>query len=184
MKKVLSLVLALALVLGVMSFASAEDAKIKLVVWSFTNELQKDMIEKYYKDAHPELEFEFQIYPTDGHAYQDKVDNLLGSNPTSEEAPDIFTLEAAFVKHYVESDWTGDLKTVGFTDEELATAFPVMAQIGQNAAGVQKGLSWQSTPGVLMYRASLAEKYLGVKTVEEKEKTFVKGAECFHGLLR
>ena len=167
MKKVLSLVLALALVLGVMSFASAEDAKIKLVVWSFTNELQKDMIEKYYKDAHPELEFEFQIYPTDGHAYQDKVDNLLGSNPTSEDAPDIFTLEAAFVKHYVESDWTGDLKTIGFTDEELATAFPVMAQIGQNAAGVQKGLSWQSTPGVLMYRASLAEKYLGVTTPEE-----------------
>ena len=37
MKKVLSLVLALALVLGMMSFASAEDAKIKLVVWSFTN---------------------------------------------------------------------------------------------------------------------------------------------------
>ena len=45
MKKILSLVLALALVLGCMSFASAEDGKIKLVVWSFTNELQ-GMIEK------------------------------------------------------------------------------------------------------------------------------------------
>ena len=184
MKKILSLVLALALVLGCMSFASAEDGKIKLVVWSFTNELQ-GMIEKYYLPNHPELEIEFQIYPTDGNAYTTKVDNLLGvpDAAVSEEAPDIFTLEAAFVKHYVESDWTGDLKDIGFTDDELSVAFPVMAQIGQNAAGVQKGLSWQSTPGVLMYRASLAEKYLGVKSPEEMQAkvadwdTFLETAE-------
>jgi len=184
MKKALALVLAAMMLLGCISFASAEDAKIKLTVWSFTNELQ-GMIEKYYLPDHPELEIDFQIYPTDGNAYTTKVDNLLGvaEGAVSDEAPDIFTLEAAFVKHYVESDWTGDLKEVGFTDEELATAFPVMAQIGQNAAGVQKGLSWQSTPGVLMYRASLAEKYLGVKTPEEfQEKvkdwdTFLETAE-------
>ena len=76
MKKVLSLVLALALVLGVMSFASAE-GEIKLVVWSFTNELQ-GMIEKYYAPNHPEITFDFQIYPTDGSAYETKVDNTLG----------------------------------------------------------------------------------------------------------
>ncbi len=168
MKKVLSLVLALALVLGVMSFASAEGAKVKLVVWSFTNELQ-GMIERYYVPNHPEVEFEFQIYPTDGNAYTTKVDNLLGvpTAAVSAEAPDVFTLEAAFVKHYVQSDWTGDLRSIGFTDEELSTAFPVMAQIGSNEAGVQKGLSWQSTPGALFYRASLAEKYLGITTPEE-----------------
>ena len=182
MKKVLSLVLALALVLGCVGLATAEDAKIKLVVWSFTNELQ-GMIEKYYLPDHPELDIEFQIYPTDGSAYTTKVDNTFGVNAASDEAPDIFTLEAAFVKHYVESDWTGDLKEIGFTDEELSVAFPVMAQIGQNAAGVQKGLSWQSTPGVLMYRASLAEKYLGVTSPEEMQAkvadwdTFLETAE-------
>jgi len=182
MKKVLSLVLALALVLGCASFATAEDAKIKLVVWSFTAELQ-GMIEKYYAPNHPEIEFEFQVYPTDGNAYTTKVDNTFGANAASDEAPDIFTLEAAFVKHYVESDWTGDLKSIGFTDEELSAAFPVMAQIGQDSKGVQKGLSWQSTPGVLMYRASLAEKYLGVTTPEEMQAkvadwdTFLETAE-------
>jgi hypothetical protein len=164
MKKVLSLVLALALVLGVMSFASAEDAKIKLVVWSFTPEFQ-GMVEKYYAPNHPEIEFTFDMTPTA--EYPGKVDNLMASAGDSEEAPDIFTLEAAFVKKYVSSDWTADLKEVGFTDEELAAAIPVMAQIGQNEAGVQKGLSWQSTPGALFYRASLAEKYLGVTTPEE-----------------
>ena len=184
MKKVLSLVLALALVLGCMSIAGAEAPKTKLVVWSFTNELQ-GMIEKYYAPNHPEIEFEFQIYPTDGSAYETKVDNTLGvpDAAVSEEAPDIFTLEAAFVKHYVESDFTGNLKDIGFTDDELAVAFPVMAQIGQNSNGIQKGLSWQSTPGVLMYRASLAEKYLGVKSPEEMQEkvkdwdTFLETAE-------
>ncbi len=166
MKKALAVVLAVMMLLGCVSIASAEDAKIKLSVWSFTNELQ-GMIEKYYAPNHPEIEFDFQIYPTDGSAYTTKVDTTLGANATSDEAPDIFTLEAAFVKHYVESDFTGDLKDIGFTDEELSVAFPVMAQIGQNSAGVQKGLSWQSTPGVLMYRADLAERYLGVTTPEE-----------------
>ena len=167
MKKILSLVLALALVLGCVSLATAEEGKIKLVVWSFTNELQ-GMIEKYYAPNHPEIEFQYEIYPTDGNEYVSKVDNRLAVDGGADEAPDIFTLEAGFVKHYTDSDWTADLREIGFTDEELATAYPVMAQIGQDTrTGAQKGLSWQSTPGALFYRASLAEKYLGVTTPEE-----------------
>ena len=166
MKKALAMVLAAMMLLGCISFASAEEGKIKLIVWSFTNELQ-GMIEKYYAPNHPEIEFEFQIYPTDGGEYTSKVDNLMAVDGAAAEAPDIFTLEAAFVKKYTNSDWTADLKDLGFTDEEFAPAIPVMLQIGQNPDGVQKGLSWQSTPGAVMYRASLAEKYLGVTTPEE-----------------
>ena len=145
-----------------------EAGPLKLIIWSFTNEMQA-MIEKYYAPDHPEVEFEFAIYPTDENVYLDKVDSTLAADATGEEAPDIFTMESAFVKHYVESDMTGDLKAIGFTDAELSTAFPVMAEIGQTADGVQKGLSWQSTPGALMYRASLAEKYLGVTSPEEMQ---------------
>jgi len=166
MKKVLSLVLALILVLGVMSFASADDAKIKLVVWSFTPEFQ-GMVEKYYMPNHPEIEFVFDMTPTA--EYPGKVDNLMASAGDSDEAPDVFTLEAAFVKKYVESDWTAPLKDVDFTDEEMSTAIPVMKQIGSNAAGVEKALSWQSTPGAMFYRADLAEKYLGVTSPEEMQ---------------
>jgi hypothetical protein len=166
MKKALALVLAMMMMLGCIGIASAEDAKIKLVVWSFTPEFQ-GMIEKYYQPNHPEIEFVFDMTPTA--QYPSKVDNLMGGETSraSDEAPDIFTLEAAFVKKYVNMSWTADLHDVGFTDEELATAIPVMAQIGQDAAGTPKGLSWQSTPGALFYRASLAEKYLGVTTPEE-----------------
>ena len=91
----------------------------------------------------------------------------MAADANADDAPDIFTLEAAFVKKYVNSDWTADLKELGFTDEDFETCIPAMLQIGQNPEGVQKGLAWQSTPGALMYRADLAEKYLGITDPEE-----------------
>lgn len=170
MKKVLSLVLAAMMLLGCVSFATAEEETIELVVWSFTNELE-GMIEKYFTPTHPNIKIRYQIYPTDGGEYTSKVDNLLATAANSDEAPDIFTLEAAFVKKYTNSDWTADLKDLGFTDEDFSTCIPVMLQIGQdNATGVQKGLAWQSTPGALMYRASYAEEYLGVTSPEEMQE--------------
>ncbi|MBR6668118.1 MAG: carbohydrate ABC transporter substrate-binding protein [Clostridia bacterium] len=166
MKKILSLVLAVMMLVGMMSFAGAEEV-ITLNVWSFTNELE-GMIEKYYAPSHPNVKINYVIYPTDGGEYTSKVDTVMASAANSEEAPDIFTLEAAFVKKYVNSDWTADLMALGFTEEELAPAIPVMRQIGtSNVNGQLKGLSWQATPGALMYRADLAEKYLGVTTPEE-----------------
>lgn len=165
MKKVLSLVLACMLLVAAVPFAMAEE-EVTLNVWSFTNEFQ-GMIEKYFAPTHPNIKFNFTLYPTDGGEYTSHVDTLMAADATAEDAPDIFTLEAAFVKKYVNSDWTADLKDLGFEDADFATCIPAMLQIGQNPAGVQKGLAWQSTPGALMYRADLAEKYLGVTTPEE-----------------
>ena len=165
MKKMLSLVLAVMLLIAAVPCAMADEA-ITLNVWSFTNEFQ-GMIEKYFAPTHPDIKFNFTLYPTDGGEYTSHVDTLLAADATAADAPDIFTLEAAFVKKYVNSDWTADLKDLGFVDEDFSTCIPAMLQIGQNPDGVQKGLAWQSTPGALMYRADLAEKYLGVTTPEE-----------------
>ena len=166
MKKVLALVLAVMMLVAAVPFAMAEEA-ITLNIWSFTNEFQ-GKIEKYFAPTHPNIQFNFVLYPTDGGEYTSHVDTLFAADAAAEDAPDVFTLEAAFVKKYVNSDWTGDLKDVGFVDEDFGTCIPAMLQIGQdNATGVQKGLAWQSTPGALMYRADLAEKYLGITTPEE-----------------
>lgn len=167
MKKMLALVLAAMMLLGCVSFASAEGEKVTLRIWSFTDELE-GMINNYFLPTHPDIEIVYTLYPTDGGEYTSKVDNVLAVAPESDEAPDIFTLEAAFVKKYTNSAWTADLLDLGFTADDFATCIPVMLQIGQdNATGVQKGLAWQSTPGALMYRASYAEQYLGITTPEE-----------------
>ena len=166
MKKVLSLVLAAIMLMGMVSFAGAEE-EITLNVWSFTAELE-GMINKYYAPSHPNVKINYVIYPTDGGEFTSKVDTIMASAAASDEAPDIFALEAAFVKKYVNSNVTADLAKVGITEADVAAAIPVMKQIGtKTATGELKGLSWQATPGALMYRASLAEKYLGVTTPEE-----------------
>ena len=165
MKKVLALVLACMLLIAALPMAFAEE-KVQLNVWSFTNELE-GMIEKYYAPSHPDVEITYTLYPTDGGEYTSHVDTLLAADATSDEAPDIFTLEAAFVKKYVDSDWTAALADIGFEEADFETCIPAMVQIGSNEAGVQKALAWQSTPGALMYRADLAEKYLGITTPED-----------------
>ena len=181
MKKVLSLVLALMLIVAAVPFAMAEE-EITLNVWSFTDEL-RGMIENYYKPSHPNVNIVYTLYPTDGGEYTSHVDTLLAADATAADAPDIFTLEAAFVKKYVDSDWTAPLADLGFEPADFESCIPAMVQIGSNEAGVQKALAWQSTPGALFYRADLAEEYLGVTTPEEfQEKvadwdTFIETAE-------
>lgn len=166
MKKLLSLVLVALMLLGSVTFAVAEE-KVTLNIWSFTNELE-GMISKYFTPAHPNIEITYTLYPTDAGEYTSKVDALLGTDAANAEAPDVFALEAAFVKKYVDSDWTANLLDIGFEEADFASCIPAMLQIGtNNDTGVHKGLAWQSTPGALFYRASLAEKYLGVTTPEE-----------------
>ena len=167
MKKLVSLLLALVLTLSVASLALAENPKVTLVVWSFTDEL-RDMIDKYFVPTHPDIEVKYTLYPTDGSEYRNKLDTIIATAPTGDEAPDVFALEAAFVKYYVNSDTTAPLSELGFTDEDFSKSIPAMVQIGTDSRnGQQKASAWQSTPGAMFYRASLAEKYLGVTTPEE-----------------
>ena len=162
MKKLLSLVLALVLLTSCVSFAAAEE-KVTLVVWSFTDELG-NMIKDNFTPTHPNIEIEYQMYPTAD--FPGKLDPVLATN--SADAPDVFALEAAFVKKYVDSDYTADLKDIGFTDDDFNKLVPAVVEIGTDARNSKvKALSWQATPGALFYRTSLADKYLGIKTPEE-----------------
>lgn len=163
MKKLVALLMAAVMLFACMSFAMAEE-KIVINVWSFTDEVE-GLLNNYYKPNHPDVEINYEMTPTAD--FPAKLDNIIASAATSDAAPDVFALEAAFVKKYVNSATTATLESLGFTADELAGALGVMLQIGSDAAGTPKALSWQSTPGALMYRASLAEKYLGITTPED-----------------
>lgn len=126
----------------------------KLVVWSFTDELQT-MIDKYYKPSHPGVEIEYSLTPTD--QFPNKLDPVLASG---NGAPDVMALENAFVRKYVDQ---GDRLLLDITDEYNAVkdkmvAYP--AEIG-TLNGRVYAVSWQVAPGAVFYRRSLAKKYLG-----------------------
>jgi len=145
MKKLLALALAVITVAGVFG------APKKLVVWSFTDEMGK-MIE-YYKKANPDVQIEFVLVPND--VYQSKLKPVLQSG---QGAPDVFTLEAAYVKGYVDTGYMADLKSL---TKASNNTMQYTKDVVTDAEGTLRALSWQATPGAFFYRRSIAKKYLG-----------------------
>jgi ABC-type glycerol-3-phosphate transport system substrate-binding protein len=131
---------------------SAEAGGGKLVVWSFTDELGA-MIEKYYKPAHPGIEVEYSLTLTE--QFPNKLDPVLASG---QGTPDVFALEDAFVRKYIESGLLLDLTDIYESNKSKLLAYPT--EVGSYEGKVY-GMSWQATPGALFYRRSLAQKYLG-----------------------
>ena len=123
-----------------------------LVVWSFTDELG-EMTENYYKKAYPGVKVEYTMTPTD--QFPNKLDPVLANG---QGAPDVFALEADFVRKYVESGLLLDLTDIYEANKSKLLAYP--AEVGSYNGKVY-GLSWQACPGAMFYRRSLAKKYLG-----------------------
>ncbi len=134
----------------------------KLVVWSFTDELAQ-MVE-YYKADRPGVEIEYSLTPTD--QFPNKLDPVLASGTG---APDVFALEDAFVRKYIESGLLLDLTDVYNEVKDKVMAYPV--EVGSYEGKVY-GMSWQAAPGAYFYRRSLAKKYLGTDDPAEVQKYF------------
>lgn len=178
MKKAISILLAMTLVLSTVGCSKqaapaattdtpAVAAELtnkgdKLVVWTFSDEL-KGMIEKHYLVDNPNLGYEVEVVVVPNENYQTKLDPVLASG---KNAPDVFAMEAAYLKKYVDSDYTMDLSKLGFMSEGTPVLDYVM-DLSKDKNGQLKGLSWQGTPGAFFYRKSLAKQYLGVSEPEE-----------------
>lgn len=134
----------------------------KLVVWTFSDEL-KGMIENHYLKDNPDLPYDVEVVVVPNDNYQQKLDPALASGKS---APDVFALEAAYVKKYVDSDFTADLATIGIDKNNVDTLQYVM-DVATDEQGLLKGISWQATPGAFFYRRSLAEQFLGTSDPAE-----------------
>lgn len=162
---ILSAIAAAAMIASVSSCGAKKEEAKKLVIWSFTDELQS-MVDNYYKPDHPDVDVEYSLTPTD--QFPNKLDPVL-ANGTG--APDVFALEDAFVRKYVEQ---GDNLLLDLTDvyneiKSKMIAYP--AEVGSYNGKVY-GLSWQAAPGAMFYRRSLAKKYLGSDDPAEVQKYF------------
>jgi len=163
-----ALLIALIVSLAVTSCAPAGPKKV--VVWSFTNEIGQ-MLEYYKKSPGydpKKVEVEFVLVPND--VYQSKIDPVLQSGV---DAPDVFTLEAAFVKKYVETGYMADLSAL---KKSYADSAQYPLDITTDAKGKVVGLSWQVTPGAYFYRRSIAKKYLGTDDPAEVQAKFADNA--------
>ncbi len=144
--------------------AAKEEAK-KLVVWSFTDELQT-MIDKYYKPANPDIEVDYSLTPTD--QFCNKLDPVLASGNS---APDVFALENAFVRKYVDQGANLLLDLTDIYNEVKGKCLAYPMEVGMQDGKVY-AMSWQACPGAFFYRRSLAKKYIGTDDPATVQKAF------------
>ncbi len=171
MKKIVAVVSALVCVSLALVGCSKEDgasgkadANNKLVVWSFTDELD-GMIKNYFaKDSRfaGKYEISYSLTPTD--QFPNKLDPVLASGSG---CPDVFALEDAFVRKYIESGLLLDITDI--YNEVKDKVYPYPVEVGTYEGKVY-GMSWQVTPGAVFYRRSLAKKYLGTDDPAEVQK--------------
>jgi len=135
------------------TFAPAKAGVTVLNVWSFTNEIKTMAVA--FEKVHPDVQVNYTMIPMTNGEYQTKLMATLGTG----NEPDVVALEASFVKSYVESDFLADLKDLA-PDAAADKTYQEVIDVG-TYKGVTKAYSYQSTPGALFYRRSLAKSYFG-----------------------
>jgi len=144
---------ALVMVCAVLILFSVGCAKKEgLVVWSFTDEVE-GLVKNYYLKDNPDFKLTYVYTPTD--QFESRLDPVLA---VGKGAPDVFALEAAFVRKYVEGGQLLDITDIYERNKSKLLAYPV--EVG-TFEGKVYGMSWQACPGAMFYRRSLAKKYLG-----------------------
>ncbi len=115
----------------------------------------------------------FIITPNQDNAYQNALDEALlnQENAAADEKIDIFLIEADYALKYVNTDYTLDVvNDIGLTEADLAGQYEYTRAIVTDSNGVQKGTTWQATPGLFAYRRSIAKDVLGTDDPEKVQE--------------
>ena len=187
MKKVLSIVLCLTLMLSMMvafGSASAEASKGVLNVYSFTDEVPK-MIEKYIA-LNPDFGYTVNatvIATTDG-LYQPALDQALAAGGA--DAPDLYCAESAFVLKYTQGDMSSfaapyaDLGIDVANEVKTADIAQYTIDIGTRPSdSALVGLGYQATGSAYIYRRSIAKDVWGTDDPAEIAKKVGPGWDQF-----
>lgn len=112
------------------------------------------------------------ITPNNENAYQNNLDQQLlkQADADAKDKIDIFLVEADYALKYSDTDYTMAVSDLGITDDELANQYDYTKKILEDSNGVLKGVSWQSTPGVLIYNREIAKDMWGSDDPAEVQK--------------
>lgn len=144
------------------SAAPVENKVLNIYCWN--TEFQ-DRFNAFYADKIPaDVTVNWVITPSDGGAYQTKLDETLlnQESAAANDKIDLFLIEADYALKYVNSPYTMDVYGgVGLTEADTADMYQYTKDICTDSTGVLKGVSWQGCPGALIYRRSIAKDVLG-----------------------
>ncbi|MGO4938189.1 carbohydrate ABC transporter substrate-binding protein [Fundicoccus sp. Sow4_H7] len=120
-------------------------------------------------------EIHWIINPNQDGVYQQKLDEALlrQADASADEKVDIFLSETDYVNKYVDElvDIAVPLTELGIApDTDLADQFEFAKVTPSDQSGVQRGSTWQGTPGLLVYRRDIAIDAFGTDDPEEIAK--------------
>ncbi|SFP44036.1 ABC-type glycerol-3-phosphate transport system, substrate-binding protein [Halolactibacillus halophilus] len=173
MKKVFALLMMALLTLGLAACGDSESGggdgassgKKTLTVWSFTDELEPAI--ETFKEKF-DVEVELTIVPIED--YPTRLRPVLESG---QGAPDIFTGELAFIKDWIEQGYWETLNQEPYNVDDIEDDYiDYVFELGRNSNGEVKALSWQTTPGGIFYRRSIAQEVFGTDDLAEIGEMF------------
>lgn len=154
---------------------TAEEGKVvNIYVWN--NEFQRkfnayypsvsktsnDLSVTYLEDG---TEVHWIINPNQDGVYQQKLDEALikQSSASADEKVDLFLAEADYIMKYTDPDVNAaaPISSLGITDADIANQYKYTLQAATGSDGEIRGLSYQATPGMFVYRRSIAQEVLG-----------------------
>lgn len=138
----------------------------ELNVWSSGEELQRFV--DGFNQIYPNIKVNITVIPNK--EFLSKLTPVLSSG---QDAPDIFTGESDYVRYLVNAGVWDDLSQEPYqAADSLGDIWDYVKNVGTDDAGAVRALSWQTTPGSVIYRRDLAQKVLGVSEPEEVTEYF------------
>ena len=112
---------------------------------------------KGFNALYPDVAVNITVVPN-----ADFLTKITPTLSSGQGAPDIFTGESDYVKYLVGSGYWDDLRAQPYNVEQYTKdMWEYVVSVGTDSAGAIRALSWQASPGSVMYRRDLAKKYLG-----------------------
>lgn len=124
-----------------------------LEVWSSGEELGRFV--EGFNELYPDVTVNITVVPN-----ADFIAKLTPTLAGGQGAPDIFTGESDYVKYLVESGFWDDLKAEPY-NADVSDVWDYIVTVGSDSTGTLRALSWQASPGSVMYRRDMARDVLG-----------------------
>ena len=125
-------------------------------------ELSKDKSITYLNNG---VEVHWIINPNQDGVYQQKLDEALGkqASASADNKIDMFLVEADYALKYIDPDVgvAMPLSELGITAADVSNQYKYTQEAVTTADGELRALSYQATPGMLVYRRSIAQDVLG-----------------------
>ena len=146
--------------------AGSDSASQKLVVWTLSNDLVQ--FADHYCEQNDDVQIEtVVIAPAD---YPTKVQSAMRGKS---KEPDVIVGEPQMLENMYEAGYFEDLNqepynAQDYADDEVDYAW----QVGQDADGIQRAISYQITPAGIYYRRDIAKEVFGTDDPDEVGKLF------------